>query len=245
MDLDDILDDERDDDYNDKYTNYNLSNELDERNINNDTRILVEQLELEQPIITKKDHFNAYSIERNFVNSKEYHDKFEKLPVNRDVQQRIYIESGRLLNFVDGQEEERMLAINARTGDFLVDNFNREGSIKGTGFTPEEARVLDDCKDGIILLHNHSLNGRPSAQDMLTYLQEERIKISLILCHDGTVYGIYGVNSKFGDVYNEYLEQAKLKTDDLDEAKRLATTQLYILNEKLGNRHKLFIVEKL
>ncbi len=41
------------------------------------------------------------------------------------------------------------------------------------------------------------------------------------------------------------LEQAKQKTDDLDEAKRMATTLLYLLNERLGNRHKLFVLEKL
>lgn len=53
------------------------------------------------------------------------------------------------------------------------------------------------------------------------------------------------MSSKLPDIYDEYLEQAKQKTNDLDEAKRLATTQMYILNEKLGNKHKLFIVEKL
>lgn len=204
-----------------------------------------EQLDLEQPIISKKSHFNAYSVERAYVNSKEYHDKFEHLPTNHDVQQRIYVEAGRLLDFVDGQEEERMLAINARTGELLVDNFERKGSIKGTGFNADEAKILDECKDGIILLHNHSLNGRPSAQDMLTYLSEERVKISLVLCHDGTVYGIYGVDSKFPEIYEEYLEREKTNTDDIDEAKRLATTRIYMLNEKLGNRHKLFIMEKL
>ena len=83
----------------------------------------LEQLELEQPIISKKSHFNAYSVEREYVNSKDYHDKFERMPVNRDVQQNLYLEAGRLLEFVDGQEEERMIAVNARTGDFLVDNF--------------------------------------------------------------------------------------------------------------------------
>lgn len=138
-----------------------------------------------------------------------------------------------------------MLAVNARTGDFIVDNFNREGSIKGTGFNDDEVKELDKCKDGIILIHNHSLNGRPSAQDMITYLNEERVKVSIILCHDGTVYGIYGVNPKFPDIYDDYFEQAKQRTDDLDAAKRLATTQLYLLNEKLGNKHKLFILEKL
>ena len=237
MDWDDILEDERYDDGRD--------NEIYTKQLSNNLNTIMEQLELEQPIILKKSHFNAYSVERDFVNSKEYHDKFELLPVNRDVQQRLYIEAGRLLNFVDGQEEERMLAINARTGEFLVDNFDRKGSIKGTGFNSEEAKILDNCRDGIILLHNHSLNGRPSAQDILTYLDEEKIKISLILCHDGTVYGIYGVNPKFSDIYNEYLMYEKQRTDDLDEAKRLATTQMYLLNEKLGNRHKLFILKKL
>jgi hypothetical protein len=235
MDWDDILDDDRYDERNDNLTQIQLSEE----------KLIMEQLDLEQPIISKKLHFNAYSVEREFVNSKEYHDKFERLPVNRDVQQKLYIEAGRLLNFVDGQEEERMLAVNARTGNLLIDNFNREGSIRGTYFTTDEIRKLDECKDGIILMHNHSLNGRPSAQDMLTYLSEERIKVSLILCHDGTVYGIYGVDPMFPKVYEDFLEQLKSKTDDLDEAKRLATTQIYLLNEKLGNRHKLFIVEKL
>jgi hypothetical protein len=253
MDLwDDIEDDIRKDGMSNEvdFINHRLLDDVGElqrveQKIFDEEKILMEQLELEQPIISRKSHFNAYSVEREYVNSKEYHDKFERMPVNRDVQQRLYIEAGRLLEFVDGQEEERLLAVNARTGDLLVDNFNREGSIKGTGFTIDEARALDNCKDGIILLHNHSLNGRPSAQDMLTYLKEERVKVSLVLCHDGTVYGIYGVSQKFPNIYGDYLEQAKLKTDNLDEAKRLATTQLYLLNDKLGNRHKLFIIEKL
>jgi hypothetical protein len=220
---------------------------LDDREISdeNENKYFSEQLELEQPIISKKDKINAYSVERNYVNSKEYHDKFERIPVNRDVQQRLYIEAGRLLEFVDGQEEERLLAVNARTGEFLVDNFEREGSIRGTGFTFEEAEILDRCRDGVILLHNHSLNGRPSAQDMLTYLAEEKVKISMIICHDGNIYGIYGVSPKFPEIYNEYLENEKLNTDDIDEAKRLATTKLYLLNDNLNEKRKLFYIERL
>ena len=253
---DDILDDNRCNDGRDKTVDFRNNQLLDDiiqlqvngQNILDEAKVLMEQLELEQAIISKKSHFNAYSVEREYVNSKSYHDKFERMPVNRDVQQRLYLEAGRLLDFVDGQEEERMIAMNARTGDLLVDNFDRKGSIKGTGFTLEEAKILDTCKDGIILLHNHSLNGRPSAQDMLTYLKEERVKMSLILCHDGNIFGIYGVSPKFPEIYDEFLEQAKLKIGEkeiTDEVKRLATTQMYILNEKLGNRHKLFIVEKL
>jgi hypothetical protein len=208
-------------------------------------RLLMEQMELEQPIISKKPHFTPYSVDRKRVNSKEYHDKFEKLPVNHEVQQALYKEAGRLLEFVDGQEEERMLAVNARTGELLVDNFDRKGSIRGTAFTNAEAKKLDKCKDGIVLMHNHSLNGRPSAQDMLTYLKEERVRLSLILCHNGMVYGIYGVRPEFKETYKQFLSIEKLRTNDLDEAKRLTTTQMYLLNEKLGDKHKLFWVRRL
>ena len=248
MDWNDVFDDELFDD--ERYDYNNLENDLNNSQLfedafKNNTIMIVEQLELEQPIITKKLNYNAYSVEREFVNSKAYHDKFEQLPVNRDVQQKLYIQAGRLLNFVDGQAEERMLAINARTGDFLVDNFDRAGSIKGTGFNRNESRIIEECRDGIVLMHNHSLNGRPSAQDLKSYFDEERVKISLILCHDGTIYGIYDVNSRFPNIYKDYLNQAKQKTNDIDEAKRLATTQIYRLNDDLGNRHKLFTLEKI
>lgn len=206
---------------------------------------LSEQLDVEQPLISKKGIKNAYSVERNYVNSKAYHDKFEVLPVNKDVQQSLYIQSGRLLEFVDGQEQERLIAVNARTGELIVDNFNREGSIRGTGFNEYEAESIMKCDDNIILLHNHSLNGRPSAQDLITYFNEEKVKISLIICHDGVVYGIYEVKSEFVTYYYKVLEFEKQRTSNMDEAKRMATTVLYQLNDKLSDRHKLFLVKKL
>ena len=114
-------------------------------------------------MIHKKDKHNAYSVEREYINSKLYHDKFENFPVNKEVQQSLYKEAGRLLNFVDGQEQERMLVINARTGEFVVDNFDRECDMYKTGFNSEEYQKILDCPDNIIVMHNHSLNGCPSA----------------------------------------------------------------------------------
>ena len=204
-----------------------------------------EQLELEQALIYKKDRHNAYSVERTYVNSKQYHDKFEMLPTNKEVQQSLYKEAGRLLNYVDAQEQERMLVVNARTGEFIVDNFNRDGDMYKTGFNAEEYQKILDCPDGIIVMHNHSLNGRPSAQDLITYLKEEKIKISLILCHDGSIYGIFDVQKEVEEIYIMYLEDAKRRTASEEEAKRLATTNMYILNEKLSKKHKLFDVRRL
>lgn len=207
--------------------------------------LTTEQLDLEQALICKKDTHNAYSVERAYINSKAYHDKFEKIPVNREVQQSLYREAGRLLDFVDGQEQERMLVISARTGEFVVDNFERNGDMYKTGFTTEEYKKVLECTDNVIILHNHSLNGRPSAQDLITYLQEEKVKISLILCHDGTVYGIYGVSTEIKQIYEMYLEEAKAKSIADDMAKRVATTKLYELNDRLGKNHKIFDVRRL
>ena len=108
-----------------------------------------------------------------------------------------------------------------------------------------EAESIMKCNDNIVLLHNHSLNGRPSAQDLITYFNEEKVKISLIICHDGVVYGIYEVKSEFVTYYHKVLEFEKQRTSNMDEAKRMATTVLYQLNDKLCDRHKLFLVKKL
>ena len=55
------------------------------------------------------------------------------------------------MNFVDGQEQERMLVVNARTGEFVVDNFDRDGDIYKTGFNSEEYQKILDCPDNIVV----------------------------------------------------------------------------------------------
>ena len=92
----------------------------------------------EQALISKKNSHNSFSVEREYINSKEFHDKFEKLPLSKDVQESVYRETGRLFDFVDGQEEERGIAINARTGELLIDNFKRKGYTNKTGFNEKE-----------------------------------------------------------------------------------------------------------
>lgn len=219
----------------------------DERYEDRSTLIQTEQFELEQSLISMKHEKNVFTVNRELINSKLYHDKFEYLPVNRKVQEALYRETGRLLEFVDGQEQERMVAVNARTGDFVVDNFKRfgSGSIAGTGFNDKEYQKVQECHDGIIIVHNHSLNGRPSIQDVLTYANEDRIKLSIIACHDGTLYSICGISSKFMEYYSYFLQKEKLVVSDMDIAKQLATSDLYQLNDTLSERHKLINMTRL
>lgn len=229
MDLDDFLyDDERDDDRDDDFLSF-CSNEMD----------------MEQSLIKENSIHNAFSVERDYINSKAYHDKFEKLPINRNVQQSLYQQVGRLLNEVNGKEEKKLFAINARTGDFIVDNFQRPGCSNKTSFNDEEAKLIHDCKDSIILVHNHSFNSRPSMQDLFTFLREDKIRLSIIACHDGALYGIYDVSPKLEKVYQSCYNEFKNITRNENEAKNLATTKVYKLNDKLSDRYKIFKVEEL
>lgn len=237
MGFDDILDDVKDKD------NEGVSPETALEILKLRFNYKSEQIESAQALISKKEDKSAFSVEREFINSKEFHDIFEKLPLNKNVQESLYYQAGRLLEFVDKyQGEERMLAIDARTGEFIVDNFDRPGQISGTGFTLEEEHKIELCKNNIIVMHNHSYNGPPSAQDLLTYLHNDKIKISFIMCNDGTLYGIYSVKKEFEKFYDECLKQAKEHTSDIDDAKLIARSMFYDANEQLGGSKRLFDV---
>ena len=138
-----------------------------------------------------------------------------------------------------------MVAIDARTGKFIVDNFAREGRIESTSFTNDEYLQIQKCKNSIVLIHNHSENGRPSAQDLLTYLNDLHIRLSIVACHDGTLYEIRDVKSSFKEIYEEALKRTKKDVSDLKEAKRLTMTKIYIFNDNLPEKQKLFDVRRL
>ena len=210
----------------------------------------LEQLDHEQALISKKKKRTVFSVDREFINSKAYHDKFEKLPISKEMQEIVYLETGKLLEFVDGlpeeeMEQERLTAISARNGKLIVNNFNRPGNIYKTGFSDKEMKRFLDYDGNAILIHNHSHDGIPSGTDIKTYYEVEKIKLSIIACHNGDVYAIYWVRDKFVTKYNEILEIEKTKTTDIMIAKRRTTTQMYELNNSLSDRHKYFRVEKL
>ena len=90
MNLDDVLDDAlSDDEIGNQYCNvtkYNLSNDVEElknKCLINELDLIMEQLEHEQALISKKSNHHAYSVNRTILNSKAYHDKFDKLPLNK------------------------------------------------------------------------------------------------------------------------------------------------------------------
>ena len=194
----------------------------------------------EQPLISKKEIRSGFSVERNYINSKAYHDKFIKLPLSKTVYERVYVESGRLLEEVDGTNIEKMIAISARTGNLIVDNFDREGKAEHTSFNKKEYSFIEKSEDLIIVLHNHSYNRPPSGRDLATYAESDKIKISIILCHDGDVYAILSAVPEVAEIYMMYYDELKDKFGD-ENARVIATGRL----EKLNINNKLYEVRRL
>jgi len=180
--------------------------------------------------IIKKDTQNAYSVNREVVNSKAYHDKFEGLTEHKAANESLYQQAKRLLEDRDGTDSERLILIDSKTGELILDNFSyATNSALKTGITEEQYRLANSREGGFIILHNHPASTRPSETDILTLWKETKAKASVVVGHDGAVYCISDVNREKGldkiyrNVYNNYKELGY----DTDNAKRRATDALY------------------
>ncbi|NRT34538.1 SPP1 gp7 family putative phage head morphogenesis protein [Clostridium beijerinckii] len=186
---------------------------------------LVQNQELK---ITKKDINNNYSVNRQMANSKEYHDKFENLPLNKAAKENIYLESKKILEHRDGKPYEDLVVLDARTGKEIVSNRNADNNLK-TGLTKADYEKVTNHKGEIVLLHNHPGGGRPSIADILTAFRQGNVKSSIVVGHDGTVNSISNINRNVDieRIYNEYYNEYKQLGYESQHARIKATDDIY------------------
>ena len=200
-----------------------------------------EQIYSEQAtLISKKKNAGPWRVDGKYINTKAYHDKFDKLNVSSTVRESVYKETVRLMDMVDGIEDEHMIAINSRTGKTLTDNLRRKGNATRTSFTMEEYAKIEECSEKIILIHNHSHNVRPSGTDIVTVAKNDKISMSIVACYDGDVYIIKSAKKDVARIYEKIYNDLR-KVYDVDTAKAFATNKLYLENEE----HRLFEIERL
>ncbi|HEM3698783.1 TPA: minor capsid protein [Streptococcus suis] len=161
--------------------------------------------------ISKKDSDNAYSVNRELVNSKAYHDKFEKLPFSKSSREALYSNGKRILEHRDGTFGEDLVVLDYRTGKVLTENVTATEGGKVALNREQYQRVLD-APHGVILLHNHPEGRRLSKSDVFSAFKESSVKASVVVGHDGEVYYIYDINRfisldlEFEKLYNKYKE---------------------------------------
>ena len=164
------------------------------------------------------DSINMYKV-NNIVNKKEYHDKFEQLPFSKSTREGLYKESINLLKLRNGTDFESAYAINYRTGEFLISTSTNEKLM--SAFTKYELDIVNECSDGVIIIHNHPLGGRLSMGDLRTLYKQKNCKAMFSIGHNGDIFGCLfnnkldfkKVDKFYEDVYNMYVNMYGNKTD--------------------------------
>ena len=191
----------------------------------------LEKIEHEEDFkITKKNTSNGFSVNRELVNAKQYHDKFSDLTEHKATNESVYQQAKRILEDRDGKDTERMAIIDARTGELLTDNLSvGEDSRFKTGLSFEKYQKIKESGKRFLILHNHPSSTRPSITDILTFWKEEKADASIVVGHDGTVYVITDMNRKIplDKLYEMYYYSYKELGYDVDMARLKATNDIY------------------
>ena len=144
-------------------------------------------LQNETTKITQKDLKNNLTVDRDLVNSKSFHDKFERMNLRKSVKEMLYQTSLEMLEHRDGTNSEDIAAIDIRIGNRLFFNMSTIDESK-VNPTLEEYKLIENNDDKVILIHNHPLSGRPSWADIKTLqLGKKYIDRSIIIGHKGNV----------------------------------------------------------
>ncbi|BAK45422.1 hypothetical protein [Eggerthella sp. YY7918] len=146
-------------------------------------------MECSESLVPLDKKTNALSVS-SVVNTKAFHDAFEKMPIPKFVAESAYEQTGRILRATSGTNFEYMVAINARTGELVADNLYRSASEKKTSFNDREMWRVQKCPDRVTIVHNHPSSRPPSYRDVYTAAKEEKISASIIVGHDGSLWYI-------------------------------------------------------
>lgn len=186
-------------------------------------------LQNEMTKITQKDLKNNLTVDRDLVNSKSFHDKFERMNLRKPVKEMLYQTSLEMLEHRDGTNSEDIAAIDIRTGNRLFLNTSAIDESK-VNPTPKEYKLIENNDDKVILIHNHPLSGRPSWADIKTLqLGKKYIDRSIIIGHKGNVTEISlskrntDIIKAFEKWYNNYIRDGFTKQESVLKA----TDKLY------------------
>lgn len=185
--------------------------------------------------VTRKAERNAYSVKRRVVNGEAYKERIGQLGLPKRAAASVHQQALRILEDRDGTSKERLVAISWRNGELIADTFGRKPVDFASGFTPEQVAKLEKVEGGVILLHNHPGNSKPSATDIMTLAGNGWCRASVVACHDGTVYMPLVLKNGVVEAYNEIIGNIKSANpyiSDRESLERMAQSVLYEENEK-------------
>ena len=162
-------------------------------------------------------------VNSKLVNTKRYHDKFEKLTKHKAVDEALYNESLKILADNNDTEYEHIVALDAKTGKVLAKNVSAtDEKIKHRcGFSSAQRQLLKNSGSRFEVLHNHPNSSIPSRDDIQKLFNRTNQTASTISCHNGDIYRLEKLKDfkAIDALVEELYHKAKVKYLDYDDAK--------------------------
>ncbi|MDU2293811.1 MAG: hypothetical protein E7K64_01305 [Clostridia bacterium] len=164
----------------------------------------------EQGVKVSKKEKNTLTIDRQLLNSKAYHDKFDTLDFNKKTREELYSMAKEILEHRDSTDLEDFIILDVGTGVKVP--ANRDAKIGGkVSLSKKDFEKVVAPDNGVILLHNHPLNGRFSYADIKNAFSVTFVKSSIIIGHNGEVHIMQNLRTteKLEDFYKKSYDELK------------------------------------
>lgn len=143
--------------------------------------------DIERGISSKRIHTTEENkVNLEYISSKEYKEKFSKLPYNENVRNSVYKQSKAILTHRNGTYYEDICLIDSNTGEIKAVSYNNKASNE-VYYSPEALKVVSENKNALISIHNHGTNNPPTGSDIVS-AGGKQYNMGVVVCHDGSVY---------------------------------------------------------
>lgn len=127
-----------------------------------------------------------FAVEKTYINSREYSNKFDKLTSDADLKREMLSEAKMILSHRSGSNGEDLVLYNTVKKKWFRSTVGTEAGTPE--YTDEIIYAIKNSKKGeLIAFHNHPASMPPSASDINSALKNG-YKKGYALCHNGKIY---------------------------------------------------------
>ena len=144
------------------------------------------------------------AIDSTYINGGEYRRKFDKIIDDIAVSRILYSKAKEMLFHRSGTLFEDMYWFNGIDGTILASVLD-ETETEKIGYSSSVARAIDGTAN-LIAMHTHPNSMPPSIADFNSAFVH-KYAISIVICHDGSVYIYASAQEVPEDLYKLYVEK--------------------------------------
>lgn len=167
------------------------------------------------------DGVGSPNVNLDYIQSREYKNKFLSVTDNPNVNKAIYERSKAALIHQNGKFTEDLSIIN-ENGDFIGGTSSKiDNETKYTNAINK--KIFSYPKNSLIAIHNHGTNFAPTGSDLAS-AGFHRYKFGIVCCHDGKIYKYSVENAKvftrklFDDTVDKYEKRRYTKEEAIIQA---------------------------